>query len=148
MLYTHGFEDTNVKNAVGIPFFNDLKSPHLGLFGHWVHQHPPRADTEVLFLGWMDQDVKGKKLGFERLAQALVVNDEAAEHELDGWPSRQARSVDLYPDFSSGTLATRAAKGNGQVILEPTGAANSTPEDLIRLETNSISRRNLPGLRV
>ena len=44
VLYTQGFEDSNVKSAMITHWFNALAVPKLGLFGHWVHQHPVRAD--------------------------------------------------------------------------------------------------------
>ena len=60
-LYTEGFEDANVKAAMIPGWFNAIQAPKLGLFGHWLHQHPARLDCEALFVGWMEHYVKGIK---------------------------------------------------------------------------------------
>ena len=119
VLYTQGFEDSNVKSAMITHWFNALPSPKLGLFGHWVHQHPPRADQETLFLAWMDQHVKGKPLGLEKLAPAHVLTNEFTVREADAWPPLDATEVRLYPDFAEGRLAHAPVDGFQLLQLAP-----------------------------
>ncbi len=107
VLFTEGFEDANVKSAMIPGWFNELESEKLGVFGHWLHQHPARMDQEVLFLGWMDQYVKGKDIGFERIPD-VVVNAETNMHRTgDAWPLIDAETVEFDVD--------------GSVDLDPTG---------------------------
>jgi len=115
VLYTHGYEDVNVKDVVGTYFFNGLTSPHLGLFGHWIHQHPPRADQETLFLAWMDQYVKGKPMGFEKVKSAQVLGNDGTVRALDDWPTATAtptRVLDI-----KGTLGLDSAGASAQLPL-------------------------------
>ena len=106
VLFTQGFEDSNVKSAMVPGWFNEITAPKLGLFGHWVHQHPTRTDEEVLFVGWMDQYVKGLDLGFEALPNAEIVLDDATVRQTDVWPpvgvEPTAYELDLSGAFSSG----------------------------------------------
>lgn len=95
VLYTQGFEDTNVKSMMAAWWFNALTAPKLGLFGHWIHQHPPRADHEVLFLGWMDEHVKGKELGFARLPAADVVTNAGTHRASATWPYAQTTTTNV-----------------------------------------------------
>lgn len=122
VLYTHGYEDYNVKDVVGAPFFNDLDAPRLGLFGHWIHAYPPRADTQVLFLAWMDQYLKGKPIALERLPNALVMNDQGEQRELAQWPTPTTRPHTLELDFTEAALVDEAREDSeGQIIAEPAG---------------------------
>jgi predicted acyl esterase len=121
VLFTHGFEDANVKAQMIPDWFNAIAAPKLGLFGHWLHQHPPRMDQEVLFLGWMDQYVKGRPLGFERLPKADVLVDPQTHRETDSWPSAGASSVPYAADFTAGRLAATGA-GTATLLLDQTGA--------------------------
>lgn len=127
VLYIHGYEDSNVKPSVYRNFFNELKSPHLGLFGHFDHIWSPRVDAEVLYLAWMDQYVKDKRIGLERLGNALVSNDAGGERSLDAWPTDLANDVVLRPDFAAGTMGGATGNGNAQILLESAGAAQGGP---------------------
>lgn len=117
VLYTQGFEDANVKSAMIPDWFNDIQAPKLGVFGHWLHQHPARMDAEVLFLGWMDQYVKGKDLGFEKLPQALISVDESTHRVDDGWPPQGAPETAFGLAFPDG-LADEGS-GSGDIPLLP-----------------------------
>lgn len=86
VLFTQGFEDANVKSAMINDWFNGITAPKLGVFGHWLHQHPARADAEALFLGWMDHYVKGRDLGFDALPSVVVNVDAEHERTADAWP--------------------------------------------------------------
>lgn len=121
VLYTHGYVDTNVKASVYTEFFNDLRVPHLGLFGHWAHDYPPRPDTEVLFLAWMDQYVKGIDIGLERMPNALVLDNQGRESRLPSWPPRKPRRITLYGNPRTGKLIDRASNDSSEVVLESIG---------------------------
>jgi predicted acyl esterase len=133
VLFTHGFEDANVKAQMIPDWFNAITAPKLGLFGHWLHQHPPRMDQEVLFLAWMDQYVKGKALGLEKLPKADVVVDPMTHRSTDAWPSPGTVDAAKWLDFTAGSLADAPAAGQATIALDATGGAASpllvgTPE--------------------
>jgi hypothetical protein len=86
VLYTQGFEDANVKSAMIPDWFNAITAPKLGVFGHWLHQHPARMDQEVLFVGWMDHYVKGVDIGFADVQGALVSADREHHRHIAAWP--------------------------------------------------------------
>lgn len=121
VLYTQGFEDTNVKSAMITHWFNALPGPKLGLFGHWVHQHPTRADQEVLFLAWMDQYVKGKALGLEKLQGADVVRNDGTHRLGATWPPMGVAERTLYASLADGKLQDEAADGQAMLPLTPEG---------------------------
>jgi uncharacterized protein len=123
VLYTQGFEDANVKGAMIPAWFNAIQAPKLGLFGHWLHQHPPRMDQEVLFLGWMDQHVKGKPLGFEHLPQVDVLVDRATHRTADSWPTHGSGEAVLWPGFADGTLGPEPRDGAAALWLSGAGVA-------------------------
>ncbi|HUR63833.1 MAG TPA: CocE/NonD family hydrolase [Candidatus Thermoplasmatota archaeon] len=123
VLFTHGFEDANVKAQMIPDWFNAIAAPKLGLFGHWLHQHPPRMDQEVLFLGWMDQYVKGKPLGFERLPKADVLVDPQTHRETDSWPTAGTAPLTRYLDLAGGKLADAPATGQATVVLDSSDGA-------------------------
>lgn len=120
VLYTQGFEDSNVKSAMITHWFNALQVPKLGLFGHWVHQHPTRADQEVLFLAWFDQFVKGKPMGFEALPAVDVVRNDGTHRTGDSWPPLQQAWQTWYADFGTGAWADAPADGMAAIPLAPT----------------------------
>lgn len=117
VMYTEGFEDSNVKSAEIPDWFNALTSPKLGLFGHWVHQHPTRADNEVLMLLWLDQFVKGKPVGFPD-AQARIVANDGTERVADAWPPLDAPTRMLHLDVAGGKLADAPAEGSAQITTD------------------------------
>ncbi len=122
VLFTEGFEDANVKSAMIPGWFNELQGPKLRVFGHWLHQHPARMDQEVLFLGWMDQYVKGRDLGFDRLP-SVVVNADAEHHRMtDSWPSEEATEYRLGTDLAAGVLVEGDGSGDALVDLVPAGS--------------------------
>ncbi len=94
-LFTEGFEDANVKSAMIPGWFNEITAPKLGVFGHWLHQHPARMDQEVLFVGWMDQYVKGKDIGFDRLPPVIVNAENDFHRTGDAWPLIDATTVEF-----------------------------------------------------
>ncbi len=120
VLYTQGFEDSNVKSAMIPNWFNAITAPKLGLFGHWVHQHPTRADEEILFLGWMDQFVKGRNLGLGNVSHAEVVVDADTMRTTPAWPPVDATITELAMNFQTGTLGGEAGESAG-FVLDPTG---------------------------
>lgn len=63
VFYTQGFYDTNVKSQMIPGWFEALAVPKKALFGDWIHQHPPRADQELLFHAWLDQFLQGRDTG-------------------------------------------------------------------------------------
>ena len=147
VLYTQGFEDSNVKSAMITHWFNALESPKLGLFGHWVHQHPLRADQETLFLAWMDQHVKGKPLGLERLAAAHVVTNQFTVREDDAWPPLDATEVRYYPDFAGRALAPAPVDGYQllQIVPAPLSAPLPGRTTLVSLAGPVAERTHLAG---
>jgi predicted acyl esterase len=137
VLYTQGFEDANVKGAMIPGFFNELTSPKLGVFGHWLHQHPPRLDSEALMVGWFEEHLKGKDLGFSGLPAAVVQVDLDTERHATEWPPSSPLTTTLYPDLAGVTLGTEAADGAADVALDSTSvlgslgvAASSFPTEL------------------
>jgi len=121
VLYTQGFEDSNVKSAMIPHWFNALQSPKLGLFGHWIHQHPIRADQEVLFLAWMDQYVKGKPMGLEKLPVVDVVTNADTHHSASEWPPEAPVWRAFGADFTRGGLSDGAGAGQAQLWLQAQG---------------------------
>lgn len=111
VLYTQGFEDSNVKSAMITNWFNALTAPKLGLFGHWVHQHPPRADQELLFLAWLDQYVKGKPIGADKLAPVSIVTGAGTLREAETWPPVDAADERLYLDLGAKTFSREPVDG-------------------------------------
>jgi predicted acyl esterase len=124
VMYTEGFEDSNVKSAEIPDWFNAIQSPKLGLFGHWVHQHPTRADNEVLMLLWLDQHVKGKPVGFEKTPAARVLANDGSERVADAWPPIEPVLETLHLDVAGGALAPAAATGSARILLDSAGAGS------------------------
>lgn len=145
VLYTQGFEDSNVKSAMVTHWFNALDAPKLGLFGHWVHQHPPRADQETLFLAWMDQYVKGKPLGLEALPAAHVVTNRFTVREDDAWPPLDATEVRYYPDFAAGALGPAPTDGFQLLQLAPAPLPLPGKTTLVTLAGPVEARTHLAG---
>lgn len=146
VLYIHGYEDSNVKATVYRNFFNNLKPPHLGIFGHFDHIWSPRLDAETLHLAWLDQYVKDKPIGLERLPNALVLNDAGGEHHLEGWPTKTAKTVTMRPDFAGGTLQDAAADGNAQILLDSTGMASANVPTRVVLSRTLKAPLELAGI--
>lgn len=130
-MYTHGFEDPNVKSDMAVPFFNAIDAPKLGLFGHWTHQHPPRADTEALMLAWMAEHVKGKEMGFDRVANASIRTDADTFRGAEAWPPKHPDHRMLYPAFDDGTLAAEPSSGEASVALAPTSTPDGVPAQVV-----------------
>lgn len=123
VLYTHGFEDANVKAQMIPDWFDAIPSKKLGLFGHWLHQHPPRMDSEALMVGWMDQYVKGIDLGFGKLPNSDVVVD--ASHHRSGatWPPQGTTATTLFPAFGDNKLGPASGGGSASLTLDASGGA-------------------------
>ncbi|HUR69784.1 MAG TPA: CocE/NonD family hydrolase [Candidatus Thermoplasmatota archaeon] len=128
VLYTQGFEDSNVKSALIPDWFTNLQSPKLGLFGHWIHQHPTRADNEALFLLWFDQYVKGKPVGFEKLDPVRVTTNDGRERTAKEWPPADGQAFTLALDPAGGTLASAPAEGSATIFMDP--GRNTLPVSL------------------
>jgi alpha/beta superfamily hydrolase len=124
VLYTQGFEDGNVKGAMIPGWFNELTSPKLGLFGHFLHQHPPRMDTEALMVGWMEQHLKGKPIGLEALPAAAIQVDRDTHRTASEWPPAAPLNTTFWPALTSGELAGSASEGSAAIQL---GAAGGVP---------------------
>ena len=120
VLFTEGFEDANVKSAMIPGWFNELQSPKLGVFGHWLHQHPARMDAEVLFLGWMDHYVKGRDLGFDDIPDVLVTAENDWHRTTDSWPSVEASDAEFGLDFAGGGLGD--GSGSFDLTMLPVSA--------------------------
>lgn len=126
VLYTQGFEDANVKGNMIPGWFNELTAPKLGLFGHWLHQHPPRMDTEALMLAWLEQYLKGDAIGLETLPKAAIVVDRDTERLAREWPPTPGhdRLVTFGADLGDGTLAEGEGSGGPlTLLLDHSGAA-------------------------
>ncbi|MHB1260679.1 MAG: CocE/NonD family hydrolase [Thermoplasmatota archaeon] len=126
VLYTQGFEDANVKGAMIPGWFNDLTSPKLGLFGHFLHQHPPRMDTEALMIGWFEQYLKGKDIGFETLPAAAVQVDRDTHRTASEWPPRAPANTTLFPDLAGSSLGSEASEGSTSIVLDSSGLLGAT----------------------
>lgn len=133
VLYTQGFEDANVKGAMIPGWFNDLTSPKLGLFGHWLHQHPSRMDTEALMIGWFEQYLKGKDIGFEELPAAAIQVDRETHRTASEWPPRAPINTTFWPDLAGGSLGSAAKEGSATILLDASGLAGPQAPLPIRL---------------
>ncbi len=138
VMYTQGFEDTNVKSQMATHWFNPLPGPKLGVFGHWVHQHPVRADSEVLMLAWMDQYVKGKALGLEALDPVLVTTNTDQQRTAETWPPADVSKRTLYPNFGDEALEPTPSDTSGSILLDPTGDLSQVPATTTRTLEASI----------
>jgi predicted acyl esterase len=128
VLYTEGFEDANVKSAMIPGWFNDLPEPKLGLFGHWLHQHPSRLDCEALFVGWFETHLKGKDLGFGTLPNAAIQVDRATHRVASEWPPAQPVVQRLGADLAAGTLVEgNGTRGSVTLRLDHSGALAGLP---------------------
>jgi putative CocE/NonD family hydrolase len=116
VLYTQGYEDANVKSAMIGDWFDAIEAPKLGIFGHWLHQHPARMDAEALFLGWMDEHVKGLPLGImDAYPNAVISVDKTRERDAATWDVETTFDLGLNnDDFTLGT-----ASGSQQMLLQP-----------------------------
>ena len=119
VLYTEGFEDANVKAAMIPGWFNELPGTKLGLFGHWLHQHPSRLDCEALFIGWFETHLKGKDLGFDALPPVAVQVDRTTQRSATEWPPQEPNVVltTFAGDLAAGTLAEGTAQESPAVTL-------------------------------
>jgi hypothetical protein len=126
VLYTQGFEDANVKGAMIPGWFNELTSPKLGLFGHYLHQHPPRMDTEALMIGWFEQYLKGKAIGLERLPAAAIQVDRDTHRTASEWPPLATTDTTLWPDLTGTALSTVPAEGSATIVLDSSGLLGAT----------------------
>ncbi len=128
VLFTEGFEDANVKSAMIPGWFNEIDAPKLGIFGHWLHQHPARMDQEILFLGWMDEHVKGKDLGFDRLPAALVSAEGGWHRQATSWPAEEAQIQGWGLDLEAFTMAHGSGQGTTNLEVGPVSrTANALP---------------------
>ena len=119
VLYIHGYEDANVKANVYKNYFNDLRVPKLGLFGHFDHIWPPQAYGETLLLAWMDQYLKKTDLNLESLPNALVVNNLQQERRLSTWPAKKHGELGLFPAFADAKLGPKASQDDATFTLSP-----------------------------
>ncbi|MBW3583903.1 MAG: CocE/NonD family hydrolase [Euryarchaeota archaeon] len=154
VLFTQGFEDSNVKSAMIPGWFNDIQSPKLGLFGHWVHQHPTRADEEIMFLGWMDQYVKGVDLGFDGLPAAEIATNVGTVRQAEVWPDSVLGETLLWPDLAAGTMSTDESTAKGATLmLTPTAPPGQVPVDIDRLRVSytlseDLAVSGIPALHI
>jgi putative CocE/NonD family hydrolase len=126
-LYTQGFEDANVKSAMIQDMWNDIDAPKLGLFGHWLHQHPARMDAEALFLGWMDEHVKGIDLGLTAAyPDAIVTVDSETRRAASSWPQIDGEQMHWNANFDGRSLEPGEGSGSADVSLLP---QSSTPKE-------------------
>ncbi|MEK6976088.1 MAG: CocE/NonD family hydrolase [Candidatus Thermoplasmatota archaeon] len=130
VLYTEGFEDANVKAAMIPGWFNELQSPKLGLFGHWLHQHPSRLDCEALFVGWFETHLKGKDLGFDALPPVAVQVDRDTHRTASEWPPTSPLVSVFGADIAAGTLAegTGSTDDTVTLMLDHAGAGATVPD--------------------
>lgn len=125
-LYTQGFEDANVKSAMIGDMWNDITAPKLGLYGHWLHQHPPRMDAEVLFLGWMEEHVKGIDLGItDAYPDAIVSVDPDTRREAATWPPEPFHADPWHMDFDADTITRSGGAGSADIDLFPASTLNT-----------------------
>ncbi len=143
MLFTQGFEDGNVKSAMIPGWFNEVQAPKLGMFGHWLHQHPSRMDQEVLFLGWMDQYVKGRDVGFDALPNATIIADDQHHRYAEAWPAEAGPGFDLWPIFPIAAMGDGPRSGSASFRLDPSGTV--VPRNVLSLSTKLHENTPLAG---
>ncbi len=126
VLFTQGFEDANVKSAMIPDWFNAIEAPKLGVFGHWLHQHPARMDAEALFLGWMDEFVKEVDLGLAAAYPNVVVSvDDATHRRADSWPAEADEVADFALNFGDGSLSREGGSTSVPLDLTPLPVDNT-----------------------
>lgn len=104
VFYTQGFYDTNVKSQMIPDWFDALTVPKKALFGDWIHQHPPRADQELLFHAWFDQWLMDRDTGI--LATPVVevrTNVDTVRQDVD-WPPKNAVETRFGIDLAAGAI--------------------------------------------
>ncbi|HLE96843.1 MAG TPA: CocE/NonD family hydrolase [Candidatus Thermoplasmatota archaeon] len=144
VLYYQGFEDTNVKSTMADWWFNDITAPKLGIYGHWIHQHPPRPDQAVLWLAWFDQHLKGKPVGVDKLPAASILTDAGTHRASATWPPTETTPFALYPDFGAGGIGAAPADGSGTYLVDSVGLV-PMPGSTVVLEGKMPTRTELAG---
>lgn len=123
VLYAQGTLDHNVKPSMAPGLLDKLSGPTLGMVGPWANGPPTRADQLTLLLGWLDQHVAGRDVGFDASAQTTVSATTDAGVGVTGpsWPPADVEPTRLYPDFDAGTLVQQQTDTTGEIVLDPTG---------------------------
>jgi predicted acyl esterase len=112
VFYTQGFYDTNVKSQMIPNWFDKLEVPKKALFGDWVHQHPPRADQELLFHAWFDHWLQGRDTGIMETPTVEVRTNVDTVRAADDWPPQHTADVRFGFHLPQGQLV-RDAPGSG-----------------------------------
>jgi uncharacterized protein len=151
VFYTQGFYDTNVKSQMIPGWFNALQVPKKGLFGDWVHQHPPRADQELLFHAWFDEWLLGRDTGILDTPVVEVRTNVDTVRTGTAWPPAGATPTSLGLDLGQGRLVLGAA-GNGVGGFLALPSSEATPQAALVLEGAPLAERlyvsGLPELRL
>ncbi|MBI4393767.1 MAG: CocE/NonD family hydrolase [Euryarchaeota archaeon] len=133
VLYTQGFYDQNVKSQMIPGWFNELKVPKKGIFGDWIHQHPPRGDQELLFHAWFDYWLKGLDTGIMDTPAVEVRTNVDTVRYASEWPPRDASKISYGLDFAGSMISEGVAgKGSAQYVARIAAEAPSeVPVDML-----------------
>lgn len=153
VLYTQGFLDQNVKGQMIPGWFNELDVPKKGIFGDWVHQHPPRADQELLFHAWFDHWLLGLDTGIMETPVAEVRTNVDTLRSATEWPPSDATPRSFGLDFGGMVLAdgtdgggaSRYVANPASGTLGTNAAVNGVAPSLLRLETKVTERIYVAG---
>jgi uncharacterized protein len=109
VLYTQGYIDTNVKATQALNFFNDIQTPKLGIFGPWLHRHPPRGDFDLLLHAWMDHWMMDRPTGILGLPTAQAITNADTIRYDDEWPPSAPSTTTYYLDSTKNALSVAKA---------------------------------------
>jgi hypothetical protein len=120
VLYTQGYLDRNVKSTMALGWFNDLDVPKKGLFGPWLHRHPPRPDQDLYFHAWFDQWLQGRDTGILATPTAEALTMQGTLRAGDAWPPAEAQPWALELDAREARLREdRAEPDTTQWVAAP-----------------------------
>lgn len=120
VFYTQGFYDENVKSQMVPDWFDALGVPKKALFGDWIHQHPPRADQELLFHAWFDHWLMGLDTGIMETPAVEVRTNVDTIRTADTWPPTDASSLSLGLSLEDSTLLAAAdGAGSSEYVAQP-----------------------------
>ena len=140
VLYTQGYIDQNVKVSQAIRFFDEIPTEKIGVFGPWLHRHPPRGDFDLLLHAWMARWLMDAPTNVEEWPQAEAITNLDTVRQMEMWPPKPDESLVLYPDMTGSALTAQAPRNRVayEYVAAP-GPAGSTTR--YRFESGPVSER-------
>jgi uncharacterized protein len=140
VLYTQGYIDANVKVAQAIGFFDAITTEKVGVFGPWLHRHPPRGDFDLLLHAWMARWLFDAPTNVEDWPTAQAITNLDTIRDALEWPPKGGEPVIFYPHAQGSALKGEppASTFAYQYTAAP-GPAGSTTR--YRFESEPVSAR-------